>query len=168
MAAFHPSPGEVGMLIRPLTIADRPVIAEMLAQCGAFSAEEIRVALERLDEGLTRPTSDGYVLIGAEAEARVRGYLCVGAVPLTTSTWDIYWICVHPAALRRGIARALMDHAQDYVRQMGGKRLVAQTSGRAQYAPAHKLYVSLGYELVGRIPDYFSDDDDGLFFCKVI
>jgi len=46
--------------------------------------------------------------------------------------------------------------------------MVVETSGRSDYAPAHKFYAALGYQLVGRIPDYFQDGDDGLIFCKTL
>ena len=168
MAAVHSNPGGVGMLIRPLNATDRAAIAEMLDRCGAFNWEEIRVALEVFEEGLSAKCPDAYVLFGAEVEGGLRGYVCVGHVPLTVNSWDIYWLCVHPCAQRLGLGRALLAHGEDYVRQQGGGRMVAQTSGRADYARAHEFYASLGYALVGRVPDYFSEGDDGLFFCKVL
>ena len=76
----------MGMLIRALTVSDRPAVAAMLPLGGAFNAEEIRVALEVFDEGVAGGTPDGYALFGAEAEGRLRGYICVGRVPLTASS----------------------------------------------------------------------------------
>lgn len=154
------------MLIRALTSADRIRIAEMLQLCRAFNEEEIRVALELFDEGVAHSSPDGYVLFGAEQGGKLQGYICIGRVPLTASSWDIYWICTHPAAQRSGAGRALVAHAENYVIHHGGRRLVAQTSGRPDYAPAHKFYAAVGYAIVGRIPDYFQDGDDGVIFCK--
>ena len=156
------------MLIRALTVSDRTAVAAMLPLGGAFNAEEIRVALEVFDAGVAEGTPDGYALFGAEAEGRLRGYICVGRVPLTASSWDMYWICVHPDARRLGTGRALVHHAEAHVLRHGGHRLVAQTSGRPDYAPAQKFYASLGYTVVGRIPDYFQDGDDGVMLCKIL
>src|SRR5208282_3299294 len=104
--------GRMGMLIRALTAGDRPTVAEMLRLSGVFSAEEVRVALEVFDEGMVSAGPDGYALFGANGDGGLLGYVCVGRVPLTATTWDMYWLCVHPAALRRGVARSLVAHAE--------------------------------------------------------
>jgi len=156
------------MLIRALVPGDRPVIAEMLGHCGAFSPEEIRVALEVFDEGAASAGPDGYALFGADQRGHLQGYVCVGHVPLTASTWDLYWICVHPEAQRRGVARALMAHAEAHAAAHGGGRIVAQVSGRPNNAAVRRFYQAMGYELVGRIHDYFKDGDDGVFYRRVI
>jgi ribosomal protein S18 acetylase RimI-like enzyme len=156
------------MLIRPLTAGDRPAIAEMLALCGGFDAVEIRVALEVFDEGLDPGGPGDYDLFGCEGGARLLGYICVGPVPLTASTWDMYWLCIHPEARRRGVGRALVAHAEAHVAGSGGRRLAVQTSGRTDYAPVRGFYAALDYRVVGRIPDYFNDGDDGVFYCKVL
>ena len=46
------------MLIRKLRADDRPAVVEMLTACGAFSAEEICVALELVDAGLVADEYD--------------------------------------------------------------------------------------------------------------
>jgi ribosomal protein S18 acetylase RimI-like enzyme len=158
----------MGMLIRALAAADRPVIAQMLELCGGFSLEEIRVALEVFDEGIASGRPDGYALFGAESEGRLRGYICVGLVPLTASTWDMYWLCIHPEARRIGVGRALVAHAEGHVVCHGGRRLAAQTSGRPDYAPVRAFYAALGYRVTGRIGDYFQDGDDGVFYCRTL
>lgn len=156
------------MLIRGLTAGDRPMIAEMLVLCGGFNAEEIRVALEVFDEGVASGKPDNYALFGADEGRRLQGYICVGLVPLTLSSWDMYWLCIHPLARRRGVGRALVAHAEAHAARHGGRRLVAQTSGRPDYAPVRGFYAALGYANVGRIPDYFQDGDDGVFYCRVL
>jgi ribosomal protein S18 acetylase RimI-like enzyme len=156
------------MLIRPLTAGDRAMIAEMLETCGGFNREEISVALEVFDEGIASGRPDDYALFGAAEQGRLQGYICVGLVPLTESSWDMYWLCIHPAARRLGVGRALVAHAEGHVMRHGGRRLAAQTSGRPDYAPVRAFYAALGYEVMGRIPDYFRDGDDGVFYCRVL
>ena len=156
------------MLIRPLTVGDRPVIAEMLSFCGTFNGEEIRVGLEVFDEGVASAKPDGYALFGADEGGRLLGYVCVGLVPLTASSWDMYWLCIDPGARRRGVGRALVAHAEAHVARHGGRRLAVQTSGRPDYSPIREFYAALGFEVVGVISDYFQDDDDGVFYCKIL
>lgn len=156
------------MLIRSLTPGDRPVIAEMLAICGAFSPGEVVVALEVFDTGIASADPGEYTLFGVDDAGKLLGYVCVGRVPMTASTWDMYWLCIHPDARRRGVARALVGHAESHVARHGGRRLAVQTSGRPDYVAVRAFYAAMGYELAGRIPDYFQDNDDGLFYCRVL
>jgi ribosomal protein S18 acetylase RimI-like enzyme len=151
------------MLIRALRAGDRAAVEEMLTVCGAFSAEEIHVALELVDAGLA---NGDYALLALEADDIVRGFVCFGETPLTASTWDLYWICIHPDAQRAGAGRALQARAEDFTRERGGERIRVETSGRADYARARRFYEKAGYRVVGVIPDFYKPGDDCVIFCK--
>ena len=152
--------------IRPLAQRDRKAIREMLAACGAFTAEEIRVARQVLDHGIAGGLDGDYPSFAAELEDEVRGLISVGQTPLTRATWHEYWLCVHPAAQGRGIGQALQAHAEKFVRSRGGERLVVETSGRAEYARPRRFYRRAGYRRVGRIRNFYRRGDDCIYFCK--
>ncbi|MFD1802922.1 GNAT family N-acetyltransferase [Mixta tenebrionis] len=64
---------------------------------------------------------------------------------------EIGKLLVHPAARRQGIARQLMQRAEQYVKQAGRSLMVLDTrSGDI----ASLLYLSLGWEIAGAIPYY--------------
>ena len=152
--------------IRELVETDREAIREILVSCVAFTAEEIRVALDVLADGLAGGLDGDYPLFAAELDDCVRGYVCVGKTPLTRGTWHEYWICVHPAAQRDGIGQALQTYAEGFVRSRGGERLVLETSGRPAYARTRRFYRRAGYRRVGRIRDFYQPGDDCVVFCK--
>ncbi len=154
------------MLIRPLIPSDRAPLAEALERCGAFSDEEIAVALEVLDGGLSGGLGGDYPHLVAEEGGRVEGYVCVGRTPMTRGTWHLYWICVHPRAQKLGVGRALQAAAEDFARARGGERVVLETSGRPDYARTRRFYADAGYDEVGRIVDYYKPGDDCVYFCK--
>jgi ribosomal protein S18 acetylase RimI-like enzyme len=156
----------MGVRIRQLVAEDRPAIREMLEACGAFSEEEVQVALEVLDAGVAGGLDGDYPLFAAEVEGAARGYVCIGMTPLTRGTWHLYWICVHPSVGAQGVGRKLQAHAEDFVRSRGGERLVLETSGRADYARARRFYERAGYRVVGRITDFYKPGDDCVFYCK--
>lgn len=149
------------MLIRTLRPSDREDVQIMLVECGAFSENEVRAALEIFD-------SAEYQLLGAEIDGRLAGYVCLDQIALTQSTWYLFWLCVHPALQRRGIGAALVMHAVDFARSRGGERLVLETSGRPDYEGARRFYEKAGFQVVGRIADYYKASDDCLFYCKLI
>jgi len=154
----------VDVIIRDAVRGDREQVRDMLICCGAFSDEEVRVALEVLDAGF-----DGdYATFVAAVGGIVRSYICVGQTPLTRATWHLYWLCTHPVAQRQGLARALERHAASFVAANGGERLIVETSGRPDYESTRRFYERAGYQPAGRIADYYKRGDDCIFYCRVI
>lgn len=154
------------MTIREIRAADRAGIEDMLVACHAFSDEEVHVALEIVDESIaTGPGRFYHTFVGCEGD-NVIGYVCAAPTPLTRSTWHVYWLCVHPNGQRRGIATALQKYTEDFIRSQGGKRVVVETSGRADYSGTRTFYESAGYLPAGRIPDYYKPGDDWVVLWK--
>jgi ribosomal protein S18 acetylase RimI-like enzyme len=154
----------MGMKVRELVAVDRPAVEEMLEACGAFNEEEVRVALEMVDEAVG---SDGeYSVFAAETDGRVCGYVLVGPTPLTASTWHLYWICVHPDFQGSGVGRALQTHVESFIRARGGERIVLETDGMASYERTREFYRRAGYTEAGVIPDYFKPGSDCVLFYK--
>jgi ribosomal protein S18 acetylase RimI-like enzyme len=158
----------MGVIVRDFAPADRPGAAKALVACRAFNEEEVRVALQVLDEALEGGSEGGYALFAAERGGDVCGYVCAGSTPLTVSTWHVYWICVHPAAAGNGAGRALQAHLEAFVRSRGGQRLVVETSGRPDYERARRFYERAGYQTVGRIPEFYGAADDCVLYCKAL
>lgn len=158
----------MGLVIRPLEKRDHAALREILVACGAFNDEEIHVALELFVEGTATGLAGPYALFGAESDGMLQGYVCLGRVLLTRSTWNLYWLAVHPSAQVRGVGRALQIYAESFIRSLGGERIVVETSSRADYERARNFYQRVGYTQVGLIRDFYRAGDDCLMFCKVL
>jgi ribosomal protein S18 acetylase RimI-like enzyme len=158
----------MGVVIRELVREDRLAVHGMLDASGAFTEEEIRVALEVFDEGIPGGLDGPYVHFGAEVEGAVCGYVVVGRTPMTETTWHLYWICTHPRVHKTGVGRALQHYAEEFVRERGGRSIVLETSGQPSYARVHEFYRKAGYSEVGRIRDYYKPGDDCILYCKVL
>ena len=158
----------MGVLIRPLESRDSSAVCEILTACGVFTDEEVRVALEVMEEGLVAGLTGSYPLFAAELDGAMRGYICLGRIPLTRGTWHLYWIAVHPDAQARGIGRALQAYAEDFIRSLGGERLALETSSRAEYERARQFYRHAGYTQVGYIRDFYKPGDDCITMCKLL
>jgi len=154
---------------RPTEEEDRDPIREILQQSGAFTAEEIRTALELIDSFLHESEQEDYDLrTSLDAEGRVVGYFCVGPTPLTQATFDLYWIAVDPSNLRRGIGTQLLLHAEELVLKQGGRLLLAETSSRTGYDKTRSFYRKNSYSEVARIRDYYDTGDDLLIYGKYL
>ena len=160
--AIRATPGRVGVTIRAMVPEDREPIRRALTACGAFSEEEVRVALDMVDAGL----HGEYTLLVVDVAGDVCGYACVGRAPLTQCSWYVYWICVHPETQGIGLGRALQARVEEFIRESGGLRLVLETSGRAAYQRTRRFYEDAGFATVGRIPDFYGPDDDCVVYSK--
>jgi len=152
------------MIVRELAAGDRAAVREALVDSGAFSEEEVRVAMEMVESGL----QGDYSLPAIEIGGTVRAYACIGRAPLTAAAWYIYWICVHPSAQGTGVGRRLQSHIEQLVREAGGNRLVLETSGRADYERTRRFYRNAGFTEAGRIPDFYKPGDDCVVYFKAL
>ncbi|HJQ12260.1 MAG TPA: N-acetyltransferase [Gemmatimonadaceae bacterium] len=157
-------------IIRPMVAADRGGVFRILESAGNFTPEEVGTALELIDEWLELGEHSGYPTYvleeQGEGDSRVWGYVCFGKTPLTESTYDLYWIAVDKTKHRSGVGRRLLRFAEEEVVRRGGKLLLAETSSMETYGGTIAFYEKTGYELVGKIVEYYKAGDDKLIFAK--
>ncbi len=147
---------------------DRERVRAMVESTGFFSEEEAGVAVELVDERLAKGAASGYEFVFAEVDAETVGYACFGRVPLTQSSFDLYWVAVRAGQQGGGLGRALVEEVERLVVEMGGGRIYADTSGREQYAPTRAFYTAMGYSQAARLPDFFAPGDDKVIFAKTV
>jgi ribosomal protein S18 acetylase RimI-like enzyme len=141
-------------------------VRALVTATGFFSDEEIAVAVELVEERLAKGTVCDYRFIFAEEDWRLTAYSCFGRVPLTRSSYDLYWIVVAPEAQGAGIGRSLLARTESAIAGMGGTALYAETSGRLQYAPTRSFYRRCGYREAALFPDFYAPGDDKIVFEK--
>lgn len=169
----HPGETKIGPMnrrIRPLLPADRDGVFRILESTGNFTLDEVAIALELIDEWLESGEGSGYFTyvlesVGEDAVG-VLGYVCFGPTPLTESTYDIYWIAVDKSKHRGGVGKRLLKFAEEETGRRGGRLLLIETSSQETYGGTIQFYERTGYELVGKIKDYYKQDDDKLIFAK--
>lgn len=155
--------------IRPLGKRDREPVRAILENAGNFTAEEIETALELVDEWLEEGEDSGYltyVLESTNDPFPLLGYICFGEAPLTTGSYDLYWIAVDTKHHRGGFGRKLVQFAEEEIARRGGRMLLIETSSQETYGATIKFYEGTGYDLVARIKDYYKPGDDKLIFCR--
>lgn len=59
--------------------------------------------------------------------------------------------------LRKGVARAILDHILAEVRRRGYSRVSLETGSNAAFEPAQKLYAGFGFTYCGPFADYIED-----------
>jgi ribosomal protein S18 acetylase RimI-like enzyme len=135
---------------------------------GFFSPAEVAVAAELVEERLAQGSGSGYEFVFAEAAGEVLAYTCFGPIPMTTASWDLYWIAVRPEAQGRGLGRAVLAESEQRARQAGGTRIYVDTSSRPKYEPTRSFYRACGYREVALLEDFYAPADGKVIFCKVL
>lgn len=149
------------------TEADGTQIRGITASAGVFSQEEVECVSELWEEYLTLgPGHCGYHFIVDRDGDQVRGYACYGPRDLTDGVFDLYWIAVDPNARHNGVGHGLLTTSEKKVREMGGRMLIAETSGTSHYEPTRKFYFRMGYTIEATIKDFYVMGDDLMIFTK--
>jgi ribosomal protein S18 acetylase RimI-like enzyme len=153
-----------------MVAADRSGVFRILENAGNFTPEEVGTALELIDEWLDLGEHSGYltyVLDAMDEElSEVLGYVCFGPTPLTESTYDLYWIAVDKSKHRGGVGKRLLKFAEEEIVRRGGQMLLVETSSQETYGGTIQFYEKTGYDLVGKIKEYYKPGDDKLIFAK--
>lgn len=147
---------------------DHGNVRALLTDTGFFSIEELDIAIELIAETLRLKDKSSYKFIFAESGQELIGYTCYGLIPLTRSTFDLYWIAVNPAYQGNGIGQILLAKTESSVKESGGSAIYADTSSREQYNPTRKFYLSCGYREAAYFKDFYAPGDGKVVFIKKI
>lgn len=139
-------------MIRPMTAADVPSVAALEKLCFSDPWSVSSIASE-----LDNPLSLWLVW---EEDGTAAAYLGVQRVPPQA---DVMNVAVSPALRRRGIARALFAELERRLPEIDELFLEVRASNSGAIA----LYRTLGFEQVGRRPNYYLDPrEDALILRK--
>jgi D-alanine-D-alanine ligase len=148
--------------------ADLAAVRRLTQAAGVFSAIEVDLAVELLQERLDRGlAASGYHFLFAESgEGAVLGYSCHGPAPLTQASWDLYWIAVAAADHRQGIGRRLLAATEQRAAADGAATIYADTSGRPDYTRTRAFYDRAGYLKAAELPDFYAPGEAKVIYAK--
>jgi len=141
-----------------------------------FSAAEVDVAVELVQERLQKGAASGYeflfaehpVLVQDRLRQQVIGYVCYGEIPCTVGSYDIYWIAISPDHQRNRIGQQLMQSVELAAKKLNARRLYIDTSGKPLYTPTRNFYVRCGYNIACELADFYAPGDSKIIFEKAI
>lgn len=160
------------MRTRTIEAADRAPLQALLQRIENFTAEEVAVALELIDGAISDPATTGYfakvILLSEEQGERLAGYVCWGPTPMTTRTFDLYWIAVDASVRGKGLGRALILDLEEQLRAQGGANLRLETSSKESYGKTLQFYLDLGYAVSANLADFYAPGDALIILYKQI
>jgi GNAT superfamily N-acetyltransferase len=148
--------------------ADRKGIEAILRSTEYFYEFEIETALEIADETLSRGEQSGYSWMKITDEDGLVAFANYGKNAFSTHSWDLYWIAVHQNSRNKKLGSVLLKAIEDDVRQLKGKILWIETSGRPLYASTEGFYIRNGYELQASLKEFYGPGDPKQIYAKVL
>ena len=145
---------------------DVAIVRDMVSGTGFFNQEEIDIAVELVEERLNKGVASGYEFIFLELNGKTIAYSCFGRIPLTKSSFDLYWIVTDTEYRNRGLGKILLKETENDILGKNGSAIYAETSSREQYLPTRKFYENNNYTLKARFEDYYDQGDDLVFYVK--
>jgi D-alanine-D-alanine ligase len=153
--------------INEASAQDGASIQDIAASIPLFGPDDVAIVQELWEDYLQDgPANDGYAFLAARQAGAVAGFACYGHRPLTESTFDLYWIAVHPRLHQQGIGSVILSHVEAAVRLRGGKLLIIETSGEEAYAPTQRFYERHGYQIEANIRDFYKPGASLVIFSK--
>jgi ribosomal protein S18 acetylase RimI-like enzyme len=155
-------------MIRKLENRDREKIERILIDTNNFNDEEIKIAMELIDVYLNNPEQKDYEIYVDNDENTINGYVCIGPRPLTSGTYDLYWIAVNPNVQSKGIGSKLVDHAEKVLKDRNARLLLIETSGKSSYEKERRFYEKNNYKEFITIKDFYNVDDPLVIYGKYL
>jgi ribosomal protein S18 acetylase RimI-like enzyme len=146
--------------------ADAAAVRALVTDTGFFSAQEVQIAVELVEETLARGADSGYAFVFAELDDKPVAYSCYGPIPGTQSSYDLYWIVVAPRQQRLGLGKQLLLRTEQLASAAQASLMFVETSGRAQYAPTRAFYERMGYRREATLADFYASGDDKVIYRK--
>ncbi len=147
---------------------DLEAVGRQVRATGFFSEEEALIAVELVEERLSRGEESGYFFLFAEEQQRLLGYACFGPIPGSVHSYDLYWIVVDPEVQGRGIGKKLLAESERLMAARGARRVYVDTSSRSQYEPTRAFYLACGYAREAFLADFYAPGDGKVIFVKAL
>lgn len=138
----------MSLTIRWMTVDDIPAVIELDRLSFSLPWPERSFRFELTDN----PVSRCWV---AEVDGRIVGMLVAW---LIADEAHIATLATHPDYRRQGIARKLLSHALEHLRREGARSSFLEV--RESNFAAQQMYRKFGYEVSGRRPRYYKDNNE--------
>lgn len=85
---------------------------------------------------------------------------------LTDRTFNLYAIGVQENLQGQGIGKEMMNFIEEYLRSMGNRLLIVETSSMPEFDLTREFYHKIGYTQEAIIRDFWKEGDDKVIFWK--
>jgi [ribosomal protein S18]-alanine N-acetyltransferase len=144
-------PGPVSVSITPASLTDSPSLAELHQQCWPRPWDEVTFA-----NMISGPLTHVLVARTLESSKAIAGFIIAQFIEPES---EILMVATSPTLRRNGIGGKLLDALLDRLGQFGPPLCFLEVADNN--LPAQRLYMSRGFENVGRRKAYYPPENQG-------
>ncbi|MFN7115377.1 MAG: GNAT family N-acetyltransferase [Saprospiraceae bacterium] len=149
--------------IRPVTPNDLPALKAVIDGTGLFPAE----LLDEMIAPFFAKSHAGDFWLTYQTEQPI-AVAYFAPERLTSGTYNLYLIAVHPDYQSRGIGAALLQHIEQFLRERGERILLVETSGLPAFERTRAFYQQNAYVVEARIREFYAAGEDKIVFWKAL
>ncbi|NET31502.1 MAG: GNAT family N-acetyltransferase [Cyanothece sp. SIO1E1] len=151
-------------MIRP-TISDDTTALIAIAEAIGFQPNELELLSAMLADYLNGDNDSGHFWITDDDNGPVGVAYCAPE-RMTSGTWNLLFIAVHPDYQGQGHGAALIDYVEQTLMVRGARLLLVETL--ASFDRTRAFYRKCGYEEEARIRDFYEAGADKIVYRKAL
>ncbi len=151
--------------IRKMTKENEPAVKHILQQNHFGEIEYIKVAEERIAAFLADPQQSEYICVTLAVADEVCAYACYGHVAGTEGAFRLYDLEIAAKGDPHDLSTMLLQYIEKDVRPLKARLIIAEIHQEASLAT---LLPQNHFSLIGRIPSFFPDGKDLVFYVKYL
>ncbi len=148
--------------IRAAVAQDIPALQDIIDSNGLFPSEMLP---DMMHQFFSVADSKEFWFI-SNSQAGPVGIAYCAPERLTDGTYNLYLIAIHKSHHGMGIGSEMMAHVEKFLKEMGQRILLVETSGLDEYALTRKFYTSLHYRHEATIRGFYKEGEDKIVFWK--
>lgn len=140
----------------------------LASESGVYKDIELDIMKEALEEWERR--SDGKMtLVELASSGRISGFAYFGPNNGTDHTFELKWIVVDRLSRKQGVGSQLLERIEEEIRRAKPNAILSvETSSIKESSISSDFFISSGFSLIGRIPNFYGKGDDFLMYAKHI
>ena len=147
---------------------DRAGAMEIVEAIGLFPPEGVEEVGAMLSAYLDGTAEPGHAWHIDHDGGRPVGLAYVAPERMTSGTWNVLLIAIHPDRQGEGRGAALLRHVEQDLAGRSERVLLVETSGLPSFAPQRAFYLRCGYDEEARIREFYQAGEDKVVFRKAL
>jgi ribosomal protein S18 acetylase RimI-like enzyme len=154
-------------MIRPITPDDTDALMALADSVELFSSGELEELRQMLTDSLRKDGNTHPFWVTDDDDG------CVGLAycepeRLTSGTWNLQLIAVHPTHQRQGRGAKLLLFVEQTLADRGARVLLVETMGTPGFEHVQAFYRKNGYNEEARIREFYAEGADKIVFRKAL
>jgi ribosomal protein S18 acetylase RimI-like enzyme len=154
-------------MIRPITPDDTDALIALADSIELFSSEELEELHQMLTDSLSKD-GDAHPFWITDDDDGLVGLAYCEPERLTSGTWNLQLIGVHPMHQRQGRGAKLLLFVEQTLADRGARVLLVETMGTPDFEYVRAFYRKNGYNEEARIREFYAEGADKIVFRKAL